>query len=60
MRPDAFSTYRAGFEVRTQRLCRRVLMFHRMDEAGAIGDPTGIWCDRRILAMRKTRWRPTW
>jgi hypothetical protein len=37
-RPDAFSTYRAGFEVRTQRLCRRVLMFHRMDEAGAIGD----------------------
>jgi hypothetical protein len=38
MRPDAFSTYRAGFEVRTQRLCRRVLMFHRMDETGAIGD----------------------
>ncbi|EKU98243.1 RHS repeat-associated core domain protein [Leptolyngbya sp. PCC 7375] len=36
-RPDAFSTYRAGFEVRTQRLCRRVLMFHRMDEKGAIG-----------------------
>jgi RHS repeat-associated protein len=36
-RPDAFSTYRAGFEVRTQRLCRRVLMFQRMDEAGAIG-----------------------
>jgi RHS repeat-associated protein len=38
IRPDAFSTYRAGFEVRTQRLCRRVLMFHRMNEAGAIGD----------------------
>jgi hypothetical protein len=37
IRPDAFSTYRSGFEVRTQRLCRRVLMFHRMDEAGAIG-----------------------
>lgn len=35
-RPDAFSTYRAGFEVRTQRLCRRVLMFHRMDESGVL------------------------
>jgi RHS repeat-associated protein len=27
-RADPFSTYRAGFEVRTYRLCRRVLMFH--------------------------------
>lgn len=27
-RPDAFSSHRAGFEIRTQRLCRRVLMFH--------------------------------
>ena len=33
-RRDAFSTYRAGFEVRTYRLCRRVLMFHRFDELG--------------------------
>src|ERR1019366_498577 len=33
-RPDAFSTYRAGFEVRTYRLCWRVLMFHHFpDEA---------------------------
>lgn len=31
-RPDPFSTYRAGFEVRTHRRCRRVLMFHRFDE----------------------------
>jgi RHS repeat-associated protein len=28
VRPDPFSSYRAGFEVRTYRLCRRVLMFH--------------------------------
>ena len=28
IRQDPFSTYRAGFEVRTYRLCRRVLMFH--------------------------------
>ncbi|UIE38890.1 SpvB/TcaC N-terminal domain-containing protein [Leptodesmis sichuanensis] len=27
-RKDPFSTYRAGFEVRTTRLCQRVLMFH--------------------------------
>ncbi|WP_313951702.1 SpvB/TcaC N-terminal domain-containing protein [Accumulibacter sp.] len=27
-RSDASSTYRAGFEIRTYRLCRRVLMFH--------------------------------
>lgn len=28
-RTDPFSSYRAGFEIRTQRLCRRILMFHR-------------------------------
>lgn len=28
VRVDAFSTYRAGFEIRTYRLCQRVLMFH--------------------------------
>ena len=28
VRNDPFSTYRAGFEVRTYRLCQRVLMFH--------------------------------
>ena len=33
-RKDAFSTYRPGFEVRTYRLCRRALMFHRFDELG--------------------------
>lgn len=27
-RPDPFSTYRAGFEIRTHRLCQRVLMLH--------------------------------
>ncbi len=29
-RPDPFSSYRAGFEVRTYRLCQRVLMFHHI------------------------------
>ena len=33
-RPDPFSSFRSGFEVRTERLCRRVLMFHHFP-----GDP---------------------
>ncbi|MGD1044162.1 MAG: SpvB/TcaC N-terminal domain-containing protein [Bacteroidota bacterium] len=31
-RQDPFSSYKAGFEVRTYRLCHRVLMFHHFDE----------------------------
>ncbi|WP_052410229.1 SpvB/TcaC N-terminal domain-containing protein [Paenibacillus durus] len=34
-RPDPFSFYRAGFEVRTYRRCRRMLMFHRFAELGS-------------------------
>ena len=35
VRQDPFSSYRAGFEIRTYRLCRRVLMFHHFpDELG--------------------------
>jgi len=35
VRQDPFSAYRAGFEVRTYRLCQRVLMFHHFpDELG--------------------------
>lgn len=30
IRPDPFSNYRAGFEIRTYRRCQRVLMFHYM------------------------------
>ena len=36
VRPDPFSSYRAGFEVRTCRRCRGVLMFHHIP-----GLPTG-------------------
>ena len=32
VRSDPFSSYRAGFEVRTTRLCRRVLMFHHIPD----------------------------
>jgi RHS repeat-associated protein len=34
VRQDPFSSYRAGFEVRTYRLCQRVLMFHNFVELG--------------------------
>lgn len=34
VRLDPFSTYRSGFEVRTYRLLRRVLVFHRIAELG--------------------------
>ncbi|WBQ08339.1 SpvB/TcaC N-terminal domain-containing protein [Kribbella sp. CA-293567] len=38
-RPDAYSTRRPGFEVRSYRLCRRILMFHHFpDEAGVGAD----------------------
>jgi RHS repeat-associated protein len=33
-RPDPFSNYRPGFEVRTHRRCRRALMFHQFAELG--------------------------
>ncbi len=36
VRPDPFSSHRAGFEVRTHRRCRRVLMFHHIPDL-----PTG-------------------
>ncbi|MFK5937203.1 MAG: SpvB/TcaC N-terminal domain-containing protein [Sulfurimonas sp.] len=31
-REDAFSSYRSGFEIRTTRLCRKVLHYHCFDE----------------------------
>jgi RHS repeat-associated protein len=38
-RPDPFSSYRSGFEVRTTRLCQRFLMFHHFPgEAGVERD----------------------
>ena len=34
IRDDRFSSFRAGFEIRTLRRCRRVLMFHHFAELG--------------------------
>ena len=36
IRQDPFSSYRSGFEVRTYRLCQRVLMFHHFAELGRV------------------------
>ncbi|MCI0647258.1 MAG: toxin, partial [Chloroflexi bacterium] len=38
VREDPFSTYRPGFEVRTYRLCRRVLMFHHFSDELDVAD----------------------
>jgi RHS repeat-associated protein len=38
VRSDPFSSYRSGFEVRTYRLCRRVLMFHHFPEELGVDD----------------------
>ena len=35
-RPDPFSSYRSGFEIRTSRRCRRVFMYHHIPDL-----PTG-------------------
>jgi RHS repeat-associated protein len=36
-RSDPFSSYRAGFEVRTYRTCQRVLMFHHFPAEASVG-----------------------
>ena len=36
-RPDPFSSYRAGFEVRTYRICQRILMFHHFSGETGVG-----------------------
>lgn len=40
LRPDAFSQTTAGFEIRTYRLCTRVLMFHHLPQCS--GDMTNV------------------
>lgn len=35
LRSDVFSSFRSGFDIRTYRLCRRVIVFHHIPELGA-------------------------
>ncbi len=37
-RDDAFSSYRSGFEIRTNRLCQRILMFHHFSDEIEFGE----------------------
>ncbi|KAG8532348.1 uncharacterized protein KY384_002833 [Bacidia gigantensis] len=37
LRGDCFSRFNSGFELRTQRLCRRLLNFHLMPESDTLG-----------------------
>ncbi len=37
VRPDPFSSSRAGFDIRTYRLCQRVLMFHHFEDETDVG-----------------------
>ena len=41
-REDPFSSYRSGFEIRTYRLCQRVLMFHHFEELRRDVEPLGL------------------
>ena len=48
VRPDPFSTYRAGYEVRTYRRCLRALMFHHFEHEPGVGKD----CLVRSLELR--------
>ena len=56
-RPDPFSSHRAGFEVRTYRRCRRVLMFHHFPELGDRADCL-VRVDRVRLRRPRLRAQP--
>jgi len=43
-RLDSFSDYRAGFEIRTNRLCRRILSFHFFNELNVTPGPVPEPC----------------
>jgi len=45
-RQDSHSTYHAGFEIRTHRLCQNILMFHRFTEIDASGKPILVQATR--------------
>ena len=43
VRADPFSIYQSGFEVRTYRLCKRLLVYHHFAELGTPTSLTGIF-----------------
>ncbi len=55
-RSDAFSTFAYGFELRTERLCRQVLMFHCFPEE--LGSAP-FSCDACCLITARHPWAIT-
>jgi Salmonella virulence plasmid 65kDa B protein len=58
-RDDPFSSYRAGFEVRTYRLCQRVLLFHHFPADPEVGQD----CLVRSMDLTKgivSSWTASW
>lgn len=41
-RSDSFSDYKAGFEIRTTRLCKRILLFHVFEELAVKHDNSDV------------------
>ena len=64
-RPDAWSSFRPGFELRTQRLCRNILLFHRFKALGAQPALVRSWAldhapsavFATLTGLRETGWR---
>ncbi|PHM45856.1 hypothetical protein Xmau_00247 [Xenorhabdus mauleonii] len=50
-RPDSFSRYDYGFEIRTRRLCRQILMFHQLGALAGenVAEKTPALVSRLIL-----------
>ena len=42
-RADPYSVYHTGFEIRTYRLCQRLLLYHQFEELGTASSLTGIF-----------------
>ena len=54
LRPDPFSSYRSGFEIRTLRRCRNILIYHGFaDQFGGRPSSPG----RLRSSTRRPRWR---
>ncbi|OOK83049.1 virulence plasmid 65kDa B family protein [Mycobacterium kansasii] len=49
-RPDPFSTFRPGFEVRTVRRCRRALVFHHIPDVAGMAEPVRPGYDGLVAA----------
>jgi hypothetical protein len=68
VRPDPFSSYRAGFQVRTCCLCQRVLMFHQISNLpneekgydGLCARPDSRIYTRRIRRTLRTLFTSGW